>query len=99
MIRQAGPSTKVTQSFGTENGDYHDLEEELLDKQSRLQEIKLALECLTTDEQQIVSLKYFQGKKDRTIYEIERPMSSATFYSLLNRGVDKVANCLGYFTN
>jgi hypothetical protein len=101
LRKQCGPDAKAIASYGAQvyGGQNPDeisrLEVELEEKQRRLEAIEKSLEALDEQERKIIELKFKRGCYDRLIYEIELPMSSATFYDCYNEAITEIAKCLG----
>lgn len=68
--------------------DKKELEAEL-EKHQQFQKVLLQLKTLPVKYQQVISLRYFEGKSNKEISEI-LDLNEGTLKSLLSRGVDKL---------
>lgn len=98
MIRQTGPNNKVLAQYGgitSGSGSIEDTDEEELEQlKVKVKGIEFALSALTMTERKIVELKFFERHRDVIIYEMDMPMSSKTFYKLLNNSMKTVQEIL-----
>ena len=98
MIRQTGPINKVSAQYGditSGAGCVEDTDEEELEQlKVKVESIEFALSALTVPERKIVELKFFERHRDVIIYEMDMPMSSTTFYKLLNGSMKTVQEIL-----
>ena len=95
MIRQTGPVNNLSARYGEDGATVEDMDEEELERlKIKVASIEFALGALTTTERKIIELKFFERHRDVIIYEMDMPMSSTTFYKLLNGSMKTIREIL-----
>lgn len=100
LMHDCMPANRLIASYGERvAGGVNDNvgeEKELNRLQVEVKGVQYALEGLTIEERKIIELKYFEDNTDAEIMDKLYIGGKDTYYSRKDRGVKKVAECLGF---